>query len=263
MTTLQRLERWVAHRNRVRLTADHPIDPARLTRAERDALTDELYEVHQQIFDGVGRASFRRYVIEPSAADTRIQVFRTPDGSAAGYMALHAYTRRDDHGPLVVIRAEAGILRRYRGHTPQARFSLTQALRLWLKHLGKRKYFFACPIHPGSYWGVTKRCDRSWPRPEQPTPPEVHRLMTDLAGSFSLPQAARDPLVRKVGWITRETPADEAHWKTHPAQEVRYYRSRNPSYAKGNGLLMLVPLTLNLLLTATWRVGLRCLFGRR
>ena len=237
------------------------LDPDRLDRAERDRLTEELYVVQRQIFDGVSQASFRRYVIEPAGAETRLVVFRTATGEAVGYMALHTWQRRDAKGPLVVVRGEAGVLRQYRGHAPQVKFSLTQLLRLWIKYLGKRKYVFACPIHPGSYWGVVKRCPNAWPRPEEPTPPPMQALMTDLAQAFALPRVARDPLVRKVGWITRDTDQDQAHWNSHQAEEVKYYRSRNPGYTKGHGLLLIVPLTMQMIATVTWRIA-RARFGR-
>jgi len=255
IASLARLGRRSPRRSLVRLRGGPILDPDRLGRSERDRLTAELYDVQQQIFDGVSLASFRRYVIEPSGAETRIQVFRNERGAAVGYMAMHTWERRDANGPLVVVRGEAGVLRDYRGHAPQVRFSLTQLLRLWLKYFGKRKYVFACPVHPGSYWGVVKRCSDAWPRPDEPTPPPMQALMTDLAKAFALPQVARDPLVRNVGWITRDTDQDRAHWKGHQAKEVRYYCGRNPGYTKGHGLLLLVPLTLQMLAKVTWRIG--------
>lgn len=262
MAALARMGRRIAKRESMRVRGDRVLDPDRMSREARDRLTEELYAVQREIFDGVGKASFRRYVIEPSGAETRIQVFRDARGAAVGYMAMHTFERSDADGPLVVVRGEVGVLRRYRGHGPQVRFSLTQCLRLWLRYVGKRKYVFACPIHPGSYWGVTKRCPEAWPRPDGPTPPRMQRLMTELAGSFGLPQVGRDPLVRRVGWITRDGADDRAHWEQHAAEEVRYYRSRNLGYVKGDGLLLIVPLTLEMIATVTWRIGLRCLLGR-
>jgi hypothetical protein len=234
-------------RSTLRVTRSRPVDPARLTEPERAALCDELYAVHTQIFDGVDPASFRHYVVEAPGAQTRLQVFREAHGEAVGYIAIHRYMRSLGDRPALVLRSEVGILRPFRGRALQARFVLLETARAWLKHWHRTKYVFACPVHPGSYYGVTRRATRSWPRPDQATPPAVATLMTDLADGFGLQRVCeRAPMVRRVGWITRENAEDRAYWARHSAPEVRYYRRENPDYALGHGLLMLVPLTVPL-----------------
>lgn len=235
------------HRSPLRVTRDRTVEPARLTARGRSTLCDELYAVHAQIFDGVDQATFRRYVIEPDGATTRLQVFRDGRGSAIGYIAIHNYLRTVDGRQALVMRSEVGILRAYRGRALQARFVLVETARAWLEHRRRAKYVFACPVHPGSYYGVTRRATQSWPRPGRVTPREIAALMGDLADEFGLEQVdARHPLVRNVGWITRESEQDREYWEQHDAAEVRFYRRENPGYARGRGLLMLVPLTVPL-----------------
>ncbi len=230
------------------LRRDPPVDPASLSPAEREGFTDELHRVHEQIFDGVEREAFRRYVVEPSDADTRIQVFRDPEGAAAGYVAIHGFRRTVLGTKTLVVRSEVGVVRRWRGSAPQAAFVLSQCLRLWLCNLGLPKVVLGCPVHPSSFWGVTRRAARSWPRPGSPTPPKVRAAMVTLADQFELPRVAgADPLVRRVGWVTRDSEADRAYWEQHRAPEVRFFRAHNPGYTRGEGLTMMVPLTLSLL----------------
>ena len=47
-----------------RITSTDVIRPHALSAEERRQLTDDLYAVHQQIFDGVERESFAKYVVE-------------------------------------------------------------------------------------------------------------------------------------------------------------------------------------------------------
>ena len=231
----------------LRVTRDPTVEPARLTAEQRTTLCDELYSVHAQIFDGVDRDAFRRYVVEPEDARTRLQVFRDVDGRAIGYIAIHRYLREVGGEQALILRSEVGLLRAYRGRALQARFVLAETARAWLQHPGRTKYVFACPVHPSSFYGVTRRATRSWPRPGEVVPSAIRTLMADLSASFGMGHVAgADPLVRRVGWVTRESPEDRAYWEAHPAREVQFYRRLNPGYAQGHGLLMLVPLTVPL-----------------
>ncbi|MCA9685941.1 MAG: hypothetical protein KC457_27460, partial [Myxococcales bacterium] len=168
------------------------------------------------------------------------------------------YLRPVDGRSALIIRGEIGLERRYRGRRAFARFTISQSLRLWFRNLHRRKFGFACPVHPSSYWGVTRRVETSWPRPGVETPPAVEQAMLALADDFGLERVGEDPLVRRVGWCTRDRHGDQQYWAGHGAAEVRYFRARNPGYHRGEGLLTLWPLSLAILLrTAVGLVGER------
>jgi hypothetical protein len=60
----------------------------------------------------------------------------------------------------------------------------------------------------------------------------------------------KNPLVRKVGWITLATDEEKAFWQRSKDPHLQFYINLNPDFDKGNGLLTLVPLTfLNLFLS--------------
>ncbi|MEM6992478.1 MAG: hypothetical protein AAF721_18335 [Myxococcota bacterium] len=229
------------------LTLDRVVEPRRLSGDARERFTTELYGVHRRIFDGVDFESFRSYVVEPKGADTRIQVFRDPAGVAAGYVAIHGFVRTIGGTQTLVVRSEVGVLRPWRGTTPFASFVLRQCLRLTLKHWWRPKVVLGCPVHPSSFFGVTRRAHRSWPRPGRPTPPTIHSTMVELADSFGLRRVpGADALVRQVGWVTRQDEADRLYWGRHRAPEVRFFHAHNPGYTQGEGLTMMVPLGLRL-----------------
>jgi len=60
-----------------------------------------------------------------------------------------------------------------------------------------------------------------------------------------------------VGWITRDRVDETAYWHASDKPDVQLFLRLNPGYRQGQGLVILVPLTLgNMLLTLTvlpWR----------
>ncbi|MCB9549339.1 MAG: cyclic nucleotide-binding domain-containing protein [Myxococcales bacterium] len=233
-------------------------DPHALTAAQRDALSTELFAVHGHIFAGVDEATFRRYVVDSDADHTRIAVYRTPAGEAVGYAALHVFRERLAGRPCAVVRCETGLRRAWRGQSVVAPFVARTIVAWRLRHPGLPMYGFACPVHPASYLAVVRQTQTAWPRVDRPTPPAIEALMHGLADRFHLPAVpGADPGVRDVGWVSRSAPAELAWWASAPQPEARYYTARNPGFAAGHGLLLLVPLGLGHLLRIAGLVAQR------
>jgi hypothetical protein len=164
-----------------------------------------------------------------------------------------------DGVPTAVFRAEAGTLREYRGGNVNARFALALALRYLLKNPGRRVYYLGSLVHPSSYTQFAKYCGEVWPRRDVQTPVEVQSLMEELASEFGLEMVdeAR-PLVRKVGWKTRETEAEREYWQHCDKPAARFFIEANPGYVEGHGLVTVVPAT-----AATILGMIRTLGGRK
>jgi len=228
-----------------RLFKQSPIDPKSLSAGETDALARELYAVHQEIFGGVTEADFRAYVVDSPAARTRIQVYRAgdADGPVVGFAAVHVFELELDDGPMSLMRAEVGLMEGWRGRSAAAGFLLREGLRVAALSPVRRACFLACPVHPASYLALTRSCGQVWPRPEAPTPAPIQAVMDRLDSDLGLqrPADAADDGVRKVGWITRQTPSEARFWAGHSDERVRYYIERNPGYRRGDGLLVLAP----------------------
>ncbi|SEL50762.1 Cyclic nucleotide-binding domain-containing protein [Stigmatella aurantiaca] len=221
-----------------------------LSARERQQLTDRLYAVHQQIFDGVDRESFAQYVVGSKAEHTWLLLHKNAAGDTVGYFALHLFEKQLDGAPLAVFRAEAGSLRAYRGGNINARFWMERVVRYVMRHPGRRVFYMGALVHPSSYSLFARHCGEVWPRHGQETPPALLSLMTSLASEFGLEQVdpAR-PLVRRVGWSTREPDVESEYWKHCDKPEVRYFLASNPGYGLGHGLVTVVPLTLANLLS--------------
>ena len=83
-----------------------------------------------------------------------------------------------------------------------------------------------------------------YPRADTPIPGRIKTFILELAKIFHLePVDKQDPLVRQVGWITKESAEDRGFWRNHTHPTVNFYVETNPGYVNGNGLLTLVPLT--------------------
>ena len=80
----------------------------------------------------------------------------------------------------------------------------------------------------------------------------MQRLLNVLANtSGSYPADPADPLLRDVGWITRERAEDRDSCQVSPELDIQYYIRRNPGYGRGIGLAMIAPLSIsNLIISA-------------
>jgi len=217
--------------------------PKLLSPEERATFTDALYRVHCELFDGVSRASFARYVVDAPADETRILVHRDSQGEIVGYFAGHTFRRTLRGAPVVVLRAEMGMLRGHRGGATNARYGFSEAARIVARSPGTPVYLLTCLIHPSSYDDLTRYARPVWPSPTHRPDAELLALLCELGDSFGLRPVGDDPLVRKVGWRPRDTAAERAFWRRNERPAVRFFVDANPDYGEGNGLLTLVPMT--------------------
>ena len=218
------------------------IDPASLGRTELETLAQSLYAVHSEIFDGVSFEEFARYVIHSPAERTRIRLSYAENGELAGYVAMHAFRPKLGGEPCTVIRAEAGLRRAFRGNATSGGFILSNLLEIQWEYSGPT-FYLGCLVHPSSYTIVANGAASVFPAAGVEIPEELKDLMMHLGDEFHLEMVdpAR-PLVRKVGWITRDTPAERRYWQAADLPAARFFIEQNPGYVHGHGLLTLVPL---------------------
>ncbi|QSQ21287.1 cyclic nucleotide-binding domain-containing protein [Pyxidicoccus parkwayensis] len=241
-----------------RIASTEVIVPKSLSLEARARLTDALYAVHQQIFDGVERESFAKYVVESKAEHTWVQVHKNEAGDIVGYFAMHVFEKPLNGVTSAVFRAEAGSLRAYRGANTNTRFGLSLVLKYMLRHPGRPTYYMGSLVHPSSYALLAKYCDEVWPRRDQPVPPELLSFMDGLATEFGLEKVdAANPLLRQVGWRTRESEVEQDYWRQCDKPSARFFMEANPGYVDGHGLVTLVPATAGNILSV-----LRVLGGR-
>ncbi|MBZ4417477.1 cyclic nucleotide-binding domain-containing protein [Myxococcus sp. RHSTA-1-4] len=243
-----------------RIASTEVVVPKSLSVEERQRLTDALYAVHQQIFDGVERESFAKYVVESKAEQTWIQVHKNDEGDIVGYFAMHVFEKPLNGVKTAVFRAEAGSLRAYRGANTNTRFGLALVLKYLLRNPGRPTYYMGSLVHPSSYSLLAKYCGDIWPRREQPVPPELLAFMDGLATEFGLEKVdAANPLLRQVGWRTRESEVERDYWRQCDKPSARFFVEANPGYVDGHGLVTLVPATVANILSVMRVLGGRTL----
>jgi CRP-like cAMP-binding protein len=224
-----------------RIVSTEVVVPKKLDPAARLALTDALYEVHSQIFDGVEKKTFAKYVVESKAELTWILLHKGEAGQIVGYLAIHIFERRLRGERCAVFRGEAGTLRAYRGRNTNAGFFLTKILEHAVRHPGKPLYYLGSLVHPSSYAGFAKYAHELWPSPTTRLPADLERFMCDMADEFGLPVVdPRHPLVREVGWITRETDVERRYWRHCDRPPARFFIAQNPGYVRGHGLVTMI-----------------------
>ncbi|MFT4975023.1 MAG: hypothetical protein ACI8S6_000910 [Myxococcota bacterium] len=108
-------------------------DPRALPATERDALMDTLYDVHQRVFAGVERASFGRYILNPRATRSRLQLFFDESGEVIGCTSFRLFSVSLEGRPATVMRGAAGILPAHRGQSLMWPLFVSEVFRL-LRH---------------------------------------------------------------------------------------------------------------------------------
>jgi len=233
------------------------VDVRGLSCAEVDALVDSLWGVQVAVFDGVDRASFRRYLADPEAIAAAVEVHRDADGAVVGYYCATAFERVLDGAPCTVIRAAVAVLPEHRGLGRIPRFGVRFAMPLLVRYPLRRVYGFACPVHPVSYRMVAKYADGMFPHPSRETTDAQRRFLLELAGGFGLPAAQGcSELVREVGWLTRQCEGSKRAWACVDDAAARFYQAHNPDYGRGTGLLIAFPVSVAGALSALGRTSL-------
>jgi hypothetical protein len=224
-----------------------------------EQVSHRLFVVHDQIFEGLPEDEFVRYVFRSEAERTKIRLFYGESGDIVGYGAVHLYKREIRGRPVSIFRAESGLLLGYRGHVATHRFYMLEVLKHRLLHPAESVVYLGMLVHPSSYLLLTQSFWEIYPRYDRETPQAVSRLMQDMADMFLVEAVdTKDPLVRRVGWITRE---ERVFWQQTNAPEVAFFRSRNPGYHEGHGLVVLVPLTFTNLILSLIRFSVSYTFG--
>lgn len=227
-----------------RISRRRIVEPARLSRHARGDLTQALYAVHRQIFDGVSPGRFRSNVVEAPAEATHIELYFAADETLLGYCAMHRYRRTIGNRSVIVLRAEAGLLPENRGRGVTYGFGMRRAVVEKLRHPLTPVYYLGTLVHMSSYHLFCKYFPRLFPQADKATSGDLRTIAIELIESFSDPPVSvDDPLVRDVGWVTIETPQERALTGSGDRLDVAFFKRRNPGYPQGHGLVVVVPMT--------------------
>ena len=216
--------------------------------ADLSQFSKQLYEAHNRIFAGLDEEAFTHYIFRSGADAARIRAYLAPDGEIVGYAAIHRYRKYISGRQIIVFRAEAGLLPRYRAHGRTFWFFAAELLKYCLLHPTEHVFYLGMLVHPSSYIVCTRYFRNVCPRPGHTIPLGTQQFMQELADSFGGPPVdASDPMLRLVGWTTRDS---KPYWEQTEDADVAYFRERNPGYRHGHGLVVLVPMTTSNLLRA-------------
>jgi len=217
-----------------------------LLRGEPDAsvsrIAEELFLTHDRIFTGLDKERFIRYLFRSGATDTKMRIYRRQDGELVGYAVVHRYQEAIKDKPITIFRAEAGFLPQYRAHGRSFYFYCCELLKHLLSHPTENIFYLGMLVHPSSYVVFARYFDEMYPKAGREIPEDRYRLMVNMAEFFEVPPVdPSDPLIRKIGWRTRE---EKPYWQSTNDPDVMFFRNRNPDYRLGHGLVVLVPITI-------------------
>src|SRR5262245_41164105 len=145
------------------IAASEVVDPKALSPDEKSRLIDAMYAIQSEVFDGVDRAAFVKYVVDSKAERTVLLLHKSAAGEVVGYFAVHFFEKLVRGEPATVARAEAGIRRAYRGRNSNATFGARIGLTQMLRNPSKPFYYLGSLVHPSSYSLFDKYFDGVWP----------------------------------------------------------------------------------------------------
>ncbi len=228
------------------------ICPSKLTPEARKNLSESLFKVHKRIFKGLTEKEFDHYVVNSPAKVTKIFIYKNKSkDDIVGYFAVHRFEKHVNDKPLVIFRAEAGLLPEYRHKNADIYFWFKEAMKFKIFHPNKEIFYLVCPVNPSVYARFAKYIYKVYPKYNSIIPLHIEKLLIQLAEDFGLKTVDQNnPFVRKVGWITQATEEEKVFWQSSNNPHIRFYIDLNPGFDKGNGVLTLMPLTfLNLLIS--------------
>ena len=184
-------------------------------------------------------------MVDAPAESTAIQLYLASDGQIIGYCAFHRYRRRVQGRSAIVLRAEAGLMPEYRGRGATFGFGIIRAAAEKLRHPFTPIYYLGTLVHTSSYHLFCKYFPQVFPDPARETQNDMREIARELIDSFPDPPVSEaDPFVRRVGWVTIESPREKALNRRHDRRDVEFFKARNPGYTEGNGLVVVVPITV-------------------
>ncbi len=223
--------------------AAETIYPSKLTPKARKNLSENLFKVHKRIFKGLSETEFDHYVVNSPAKVTKIFIYYDKTKKEIiGYFSVHRFEKVINDKPLVIFRAEAGLVPEHRHKNADIYFWFTEAMKFKIFHPNKEVLCLFCPVNPSIYAIFAKYIYKVYPKFNCIIPPTIENLMLQLADEFGLKKVDH-PFVRKVGWITQATEEEKLLWQGCNNPHIRFYIDLNPDFDKGNGVLTLMPLT--------------------
>lgn len=230
------------------------INPATLTAAEKCLLLDNLCVVNKQVFAGETKEELERYAINSKANLTEIVLLKDREKIAGFFIAR--YFERSIRKPAVTYMSiRIGMLPAYRGQHYMIRLWLRCVIRYWFTAHFPRMFFFNIVLHPSSYCLLTTYFPVVWPSVAQRVPPAIEKLLTELAEELELERVDEDnPFVYHHHLQTIDSQRSRELASQTPNPHIRFFVENNPDYAKGHGMLTLLPITWAAVVTVIARV---------
>lgn len=225
-------------------------DLLRLPAAERVALLRRTHALQAQLFHtDESFEDYCQWMARTTPSERFVWTFEDAAGALVGYNFVSFYRLVREGRPLEVLRSNAGLLPAYRRHNRIIGAGLVPCLLQRVLWPSVPMYFHAWLAHPSGYCSLAPYLAELYPSARnEPAPREVEALVRFLNDAFEArtPDPG-DPWIVDVGMRVREDAAGAARWRESTRPEARYFLRKNPDYAAGHSLTVLVPVTLGTL----------------
>lgn len=237
-----------------RTVAGMLIAPEQLSGETLEIITDKLFALHVQIFDGLDRAAFSACMLRRPECRSRIQVYENEQGEWVGYVAVYSHLKEVQGQPMVLLRMVVGMLPAHQQQGVPAGLLAQEALRNLVLHPKRAMYLVCGLINPTSYLSVVRCVPAVLPAPERAPTQSEAALLNALREVCQMKLASESlPYCVNMGWISKSQVGSRASWAESPKPEVQFFLRENPTYEQGTGLLVALPLSMSTFATGLVR----------
>lgn len=202
-------------------------------------LQQQIQSVLAQCFAGQSITHYFAYeFLSAHSQQRRLQCFWHQQ-QLVGF-CLITWQRRKIAGRNVhTLGACAAFLPEFRHGNRTLQFSLNQAIKFKLRHPFTPLYYADIMLSPAMYRAMAKAIPLLYPKPTLATPPTVIQLLRHLN-----PNHSQDPHLTQSE-LRGEFSASQMHeFRTSDKADIQYYLARNPNFAAGSGLWVVIPVGL-------------------
>ncbi len=179
------------------------------------------------------------------------------DNEIAGFCTSGAYPKKVKGKKVVILRSAFGLLDQYKKGKFPLHGLFYKYMRYKLTHLFTKVYVTGFMANPLMYAMICKYTLQCYPRRNQEVSAEMTSFADNLLESMNLLRKKVNPFVVKIHFQVKFKKQDIERFENSEDEDVRFFLNINPGYNNQEGVLVLVPVTLQNMIYAFIRYLLR------
>lgn len=194
------------------------------------------------------QAYFDKYFVGDDAYERKLRLYYA-NSKVVGYCLLTFHQLNNQY----IVKASAAFYPEYRQGGNTFNFSLSQVMKLKLKHPLSQVYYADTMLSPAMYRAMAKNVAIVYPSDKMPANVESLYQQFNPQGRYS--EVANCSCLLETGRKTNYSEAELTSLYHSEKPEISYYCKVNPAFSEGTALFVIMPVTFSQL----WLTALKLL----